>query len=36
MTAEEVLEKLHKDELQLREEGMYEAPGGFNSKRDTL
>ena len=36
MTAEEVLERLHKDELKLREEGMYEAPPGFNSKRDCL
>ena len=36
MTAEEVLEKLHKDELKLREEGMYEAPAVFNSKRDTI
>ena len=36
MTAEEILEKIHRDELKLREEGMYEAPAGFSSKRDTL
>ena len=36
MSAIEILERLHKDELKLREEGMYEAPDSFSSKRDTL
>ena len=36
MSAQDVLDKLHEDERKMIEDGMYEAPDGFESKRNTL